>query len=349
MGVLNAWKHKAANAHLPQSNALRKDVKSQLQNAAGADYFMHRDPVWHVSEDFQRIFEDIGRQKGKEADYAFGSTSMVEQTDARKTGEKQNGESAEKNAPSTDLAHRRTDMSSMVEPSGMVENNMFLQKFSQMAFNRGTMSGAILGGTGKMMLFSCLKRTVGQTGPDNLRQRKLFEGSSQRRNVEGKDPDKVMFNRGETDGAVGLVVDVLRDARRTVDSITQLMSGKNALPSSSGASTLSQMYPFLSTDKEINLIESYKSQLSGATNVQDKEILKHAMEKTRALMEKKQQMKERFIVALREVSDRANDALEEFTAEGFMEEANEAVKVDVADDDTPPEEKSSLPEENEEM
>ena len=65
--------------------------------------------------------------------------------------------------------------------------------------------------------------------PTNLRQRKLFEGSSQRRNVSGHPPDQVLFNRGEADGAVGLVVDVLRDARRVVDAMTELASGKNQL------------------------------------------------------------------------------------------------------------------------
>ena len=43
-----------------------------------------------------------------------------------------------------------------------------------------------------------------------------------------------MFNRGEADGAVGLVVDVLRDARRVVDSMAELASGKNQLGKESG-------------------------------------------------------------------------------------------------------------------
>ena len=77
-----------------------------------------------------------------------------------------------------------------------------------------------------MMLFSCLKKTIGQSQPDKWQQRKLFEKASPMRNVPGHNPDKVVFNRGFTDSAVGLVVDTLRDARRTVEDMQGLVQGK---------------------------------------------------------------------------------------------------------------------------
>ena len=94
-----------------------------------------------------------------------------------------------------------------------------LQRFSETAFQRGTMSAAVLQGSGRMMLFSCLKKTIGQSQPNKWQQRKLFEKASPGRNAPGHNPDKVFFNRGFTDSAVGLVIDTLRDARRTVETM----------------------------------------------------------------------------------------------------------------------------------
>ena len=78
-----------------------------------------------------------------------------------------------------------------------------VRRFSETAFQRGTLSGAVLEGTGQMMLFSCLKKTVGQSQPDKWQQRKLFEKASPMRNVPGHSPDKVVFNRGFTHSAGG--------------------------------------------------------------------------------------------------------------------------------------------------
>lgn len=45
--------------------------------------------------------------------------------------------------------------------TGRPEDQDMLRRFSETAFQRGTLSGAVIRGTGQMMLFSCLKKTVG--------------------------------------------------------------------------------------------------------------------------------------------------------------------------------------------
>ena len=92
------------------------------------------------------------------------------------------------------------------------------------------------------MLISCLKRTVGQSEPTKEQQRRLFEGSSQQRNAANHTPDTIVFNRGFVCSAVGLVVDTLRDARRVVDSIANLATGKSNMGNAGGAETLQKMY-----------------------------------------------------------------------------------------------------------
>lgn len=336
MGGLQEWKKKAIQAPPEKGPGLEQAVRRQLAAAAGADYFDNRDPVRHITEDFQKTFDLMGTQKAKARSGELFQSEMPsivpglwqgEEAAQQAPGQEGQGRTGQGGQAGT-LAQQRgresfleqSSMADMVEPSGDSSQQMFLSRFSQVAFNRGTLAGAVLRGTGKMMLFSCLKRTAGQSQPTNLRQRKLFEGSSQRRNVSGHPPDQVLFNRGEADGAVGLVVDALRDARRVVDSMAELASGKNQLGAGSGAKTLQKAYPFLSDEKEQALLAEYRGKLKAAQDPQSKAILQHAIVKTEALMEKKRQMKQRFIETLRSISDSANKALDAFTQPGFIEE-----------------------------
>lgn len=77
-----------------------------------------------------------------------------------------------------------------------------VRRFSETAFQRGTLSGAVLQGTGQMMLFSCLKKTIGQSQPDKWQQRKLFEKASPMRNVPVHPPDREVFSQPSFAGAL---------------------------------------------------------------------------------------------------------------------------------------------------
>ena len=77
------------------------------------------------------------------------------------------------------------------------------------------------------------------------------------------DVEPVVFNRGFTDSAVGLVVDTLRDARRTVEDMRDLALGKSEM-GQAGADTLRTMYPFLDDSRDRELLEQYRDQLKEA-------------------------------------------------------------------------------------
>ena len=318
---------------------LERAVRRQLAGAAGAEYFQNRDPIYHITEDFQKTFDWIGTRKAEKLGSMDSETSMPRLTpglDYIEQPEERDGdfpEGREESARSRSQP-KKTDMDRMVAPSPYEGDRMFLSRFSEIAFQRGTMAGAVLRGSGKMMLFSCLKRTAGQSQPMNQRQQKLSEAGSQRRNVDGNPPDQVIFNRGQVDGAVGLVVDVLRDARRAVDSMSKLAEGKNALADSSGAETLRKMYPFLSDTRERELLQEYRERLASSQDAQDRGVLQHAIVKTQALIDKKQQMKQRFIARLREVSDAATQALADFEQPDFSEELTRLLTQ--AEDPGPP-------------
>ena len=349
MGMNSLQQKKRRPAPQQAQPRLEQTVRRQLAGAVGAEFFQNRDPIAHVTEDFQRTFDWIGSRKAQ----ALGGMEQEGQMPWQPPGLEglegaREGQEDDRMAepPGQELAGpggKATDMDRMVSPSPFPGDRMFLNRFSQIAFQRGTLAGAVLRGSGKMMLFSCLKRTAGQSQPVNQRQQKLSEAASQRRNVAGNSPDQVVFNRGQVDGAVGLVVDVLRDARRVVDSMTKLAQGENALPEGSGAETLRRTYPFLSDTRERELLAGYREKLDAAQSPQDRAVLQNAIVKTQALIDKKQQMKQRFTARLREVSDAAAQALADFEQPGFAQELTQLLAGQPALEPPPEDEGSGNP------
>ena len=55
----HAWvKRRQAQAAAPP--VTEKDTRRQLAWAAGSEFFSHRDPLYHITEDFQQAFDEIG-------------------------------------------------------------------------------------------------------------------------------------------------------------------------------------------------------------------------------------------------------------------------------------------------
>ena len=301
-------------------------VRRDLAQAAGTEFFQYRDPLYHVTENFQQTFDRIGRshaaqlagtQEETGTPGELGAMSEAREARARTGREQGQGQQQE----------RLRSLPNTVIP---------LQQFSETAFQRGNLSASILGGTGKMMLVSCLKRTIGQSGPKRIQQQSIFDTGSQRRNVPNRDPDQMVFNRTFADGAVGLVVDTIRDARRVVQSMEDMARGTGELYASD-TTTLRAMYPFLDNSREKQLMEQYSAQLEQTSDGRERAVLQNGLVHTRALLTKKHQMKIEFINKLRLITDRATEALAEFEAPGFAEEIAAALNE--------PEEEAPLAEE----
>lgn len=303
------------------ASRMEQTLGREMAWAAGTEDFQHRDPLYHVTESFQQTFDAMGRRHAAQLGREEGAPEQSPQ-----------GEQAQAQGEMPDSTSARS-----FYERGRPEEQDLLRRFSQTAFQRGTLSGAVLQGTGQMMLFSCLKKTVGQSQPDKWQQRKLFEKASPMRNVPGHSPDKVVFNRGFTHSAVGLVVDTLRDARRTVEDMRDLALGKSEM-GQAGADTLRTMYPFLDDSREKALLKQYRQQLREAGEGREKAALQNAAARMEALIEKKAQMKQEFINKLRFLSDRATEALAVFTQPGFSGELDQALREAVGAQEPPPEE-----------
>ena len=225
---------KRRQAPLPrQKTQLEQTLRRQAAWAAGSEFFQYRDPVYHVTESFQQTFDAMGRKHtaeltGARSGFPAAGPGIQPGEQARPPG----GEEGPVSSPLSFFG--REEPEQLPDPASSrsfyqmknEEDQAQLRRFSETAFQRGTLSAAVLGGTGRMMLFSCMKKTIGQSQPVKEQQRRLFDGASQVRNVPGHIPDQVVFNRTFIDSAVSLVVDTLRDARRTVEDMRDLVSGR---------------------------------------------------------------------------------------------------------------------------
>ena len=301
----------------PKQKGLEQTLRRQMAWAAGTEQFQHRDPLYHVTENFQQTFDAMGRRHA--AQLAGGQR---EQAAGEQGGQQQVGQMPDSTSARDFYERSRPDDQDMI------------RRFSETAFQRGTLSGAVLQGTGQMMLFSCLKKTVGQSQPDKWQQRKLFEKASPMRNVPGHSPDRVVFNRGFTDSAVGLVVDTLRGARRTVEDMRDLALGRSEM-GEHGADTLRTMYPFLDDSRERKLLEQYREQLRGAGESGEKAALQTAVARMEALVDKKAQMRLEFANKLSFLADRATEALEVFSEPGFAGALDRALRQAVGAEEPP--------------
>lgn len=313
----------------------RQSVKRELAWASGSEYFQNRDPLYHVNEQFQMTFDRVGmehaRRLAEESGSGFSEEERREQSQPLSGRENQPGRG--------ERVFRSPAGAEKMLPGSQVP----METFARTAFQRGELSGAVLAGTGKMMLVSCLKRTVGQSGPMIQGQETLFGTGSQRRNIPGHDPDMVQFNRNVTDSAVGLVVDVLRDARRTVQSMEDLADGCGELEQGEGGTTLRAMYPFLDDRRERELAETYRARLADTDDPRQVPVLQNALVHTQALIQKKAQMKQEFINKLRQISQRAEQFLEELSQPEVGAEIAAALLQPEPDWPEPPEDEGGWP------
>ena len=335
----------------------RREVRQQLSLASGESVGENKDPVSSVTENFRQTFDSIGCRR---AGALTQDMSSGENIAARRTGQAENQAVYPDSFPGqreSIAGHDRQTPQRTDSGQTMPESGILLEKFSETAFRRGTLSASVLGGTGKMMLVSCLKRSGAQTDPNSRNEAALFGTGNQTRNVPGHAPDRMLFSRGVVNSAVGLVVDTLRDARQTVDTLRDMALGTGELRGGIENSALLKLYPFLDTSREKAMAEQYEARLRENTDVQERAVLQNALVHTRAMLDRKVSMKEEFINKLRQISDRAVQALEEFEAPGFGEEVWRAVSGQEANDenippddgDVPPDSRENIPPDDENM
>ena len=297
----------------------KKSTDAKFAWAVGAAKLEQHNPTYHVTESFQQSFDRIGRSHAAAAAGGFSAESE----DAAKEQPRSESEREQTDGKPTEDGQKTKTPSKEQDNRERAETSP-LTKFSEIAFRRGAMSSAVLNGTGKMMLVSCLKRTAYQYEPRMLQQRELQVESAHVRPIPGHSPDQLLVNRGFAHSALGIVVDTLRDARRVVESMTQVARSADE-PTQADRATMYRLYPFLDDSRDAELEAEYREKLAACTDDRMKPILQNALVKTLALRAKKAQMKNEFINKLRFISDRATETLSELETAGIEDELIAAV------------------------
>lgn len=321
------WLQRKQAVSSPPVGFRREQYERQMAWAAGTEAFQHRDPLYHINESFQMRFDAVGRKRAAEL-----------------TGEEEEAQSPKGSAPE---AGKEGDWPDPTDASKLFqrrnpETQGKLRRFSETAFQRGTLSGAVLQGTGTMMLFSCLKKTAGQSQPDGLRQRKLFERGPVLRNTPDYNEANFISNRGFVNSAVGIVLNALTNARNVVEEMqAQVQSGGTG-----ASSTLRNMYPFLDDTRERELLETYreKQRTLSQEDPEGQAALQNALTHTEAAIAKKAQLKQELIDRLQFISRRAGEALEVFSEPDFPQRMSEALEDALSGAEPPPAEGGEPPE-----
>ncbi len=297
-----------------------EDIRRQIAGATGTEKFQNRDPIFHIDESFCQSFDLAGMERSKKTDESGGKESSGQNEEESKKEEGDRKESELSSNPKTDFESKYETRKDENEPK--------MGRFAETAFKRGQLSSAVIAGTGKSMFFSCLNRSVGQENAKNRKERKLFQKESVHRLIPGNAGAKLIVNRGEAESAVGLVTDSLKDARWTLKSMEDVANGKMG---GAGAETYRKQYPFLTDDKEKGLIEAYKERLKNTDSPKEKQNLNSAIVKLEHVIEKKAQMKKRFLDHLRKLQFDALAAEQMFLSEDFLKNAFAESAETVAD------------------
>ena len=331
-------KKRRPQAQMPADSPISdRAVKRQLAWASYSEQFQSRDPMFHITENFMRSFDAMGSMQAEKLANSmkedvpglfnlFGGSSEEQK---RKAKEKENASSMQESKAfdeggdeGSKALYRQSRMNEEFEENKHGQGGL-MNKFTEMTFMRGKMSAAVLRGTGNMMLFSCLKRTLGQSQPMKLQQRKLFQGGSRQwkpMNTKASDAQSTTVVRNEVfaDSAIGLVFNVTKDARRTVDQMSELIENGGT-----GTETWERMMPFLSFQKEETLLDQYTKQLeqlgSGPESEKERSTLSKAITRTQTMLAKKKQMRNEFMFKLRAISGQAREAAAVFSDTDFQE------------------------------
>ncbi|MDO4962109.1 MAG: hypothetical protein Q4E57_09750 [Eubacteriales bacterium] len=331
----------------PRTEGYTEDsLKRRLAWAAGTEKFQHRDPTFHLTESFRQNFDIRGKELGGvSAGQGFSENAGA----SGGLGEAGNA------GYGTDY----TSMRDVFEPREGQENR--LKKFANISFQRGNMAAAIVEGTGKMMLVSTLKRTIGQEHSYNFKERKLFQAMSVHKEIPAHQNALTIVNRGFAESAVGMMVDVLKDARQSLNNLTAIAEGGDSIDKHSGLETLRKEYPFLLTDREDALLKEYaerrselEAELSGIRGEnagapvrrdprEELELLKEAEERVLTVKRRKETTRREFLQKLRVLNAQALRAQAEFESPALLELVANVIQG-ITEAEVPPGEPTGPPE-----
>lgn len=264
-----------------------------LRANAGAGSYRRKDPVYALAESFAQTFDLMGRQRVRAA---------------------------------AGLEPGQLQGVNML-PYIADDNGRYLRRFSQYAFQNGRLAGAILQGRGELALHVCIRRAAGLAGLTGTEVRRKIDKTADHRRV-AQTEDWVHFG-GDPHAAVALVAGVTRSASQLLREI------RKAGDQLEGAqvTTLREVFPFLYEDEDRELIEQLsrkqrQMQLDGKAEGAQYRAVCAALDKARAMLSKKRQMRAEFLNRLDVMLYNARQAEELFGSEAFAESVERSLTAE---------------------
>lgn len=299
-----------------QKRALNNNIKS-------ADLFMPTgglkgvDPVYALTNAFSKRFDALGKYyAGKMA-----QDNALEKNDSMQPTSEKDSSETEKRAlnDSPEYVHSRREL----------DECQFADRFSSYAFRGGKLATAVMAGQGKQMFTVCLSRALGRSYQGGERQTKLLSGSAPERQV-GNMSSSVRFNR-DAQSAVSIVTDAVRGSSRLLELFEKLADDSGQLTDTplemNKIDTLRMTMPFLRTTDDRAAIISCRERLRELENdaspgaAQTARLLRSALVKQTAVLNRKEEQKRSFLTILSEVSRNVREAEKLFSSGGFAEQA----------------------------
>lgn len=274
------------------SEGFREESQAQehffkiMRANAGAGSYACKDPVYALSESFSQTFDLVGKQAARTAMGA--SVQQMDQQD--------------------------TDMSSYIAN----DTSQYLQRFTQYAFQNGRLAGAILQGQGRMALHACISRSAGMAGMTDTVMRRKVEANASRRKIQ-QGVGWVDFG-ADAHAAVALVADTTRTAIQLLEDIRKAsnqIEGKQV-------TTLREIFPFLFDQEDRELIaqlEERRRQMQFRGDVQSVQYraVDASLNKARAVLQKKAQMRRAFLDRLDLMLESARAAERMYSDASFLD------------------------------
>ena len=308
-------KNKRNVAAAREESRPRRSVEAELAQIAGLEKASSRDPVHHLIEHSRGMFDLLGRVNAeKMMDPERDSFDAVNK-ELSDSGAKGKHEQALEDSRSKSGGGSEND----TQEDGGMETGEFYRRFSETAFTKGKLMCAVEQGGGKMMLTSCIRRTVDQSPPTDSRQSDVRERGATRMRVP--DSRASLSYHKFTRGALSLVVETAQNLTKTLETMERMASGdvddRLGLPD---IDTASRMYPFLNTRPEKQKLESYREQLRGLPDGDKKRALEYGINRLNTIIDHKNRMRVNFLFELRKLLDDSRRAAELFSQPAVGEE-----------------------------
>lgn len=303
MSSIKIPERKKAKMQINPQAGIQEQALQLLRANAGAAHRRNLDPVYALSESYAQTFDFVGRQRVQE-------TAGIRQADFTGTG---------------------------MQDTVCNEESPYLRRFSEYAYRNGRLAAAILQGRGELVLNTCIRKSAGMSeGPVKDVQRRV-DKSFDRRRIPQSGGAQVDFS-----GDVRSAINITLDASKTASQVLQSIYNAAALLDENEVASIKEIFPFLFDEEEHVLAQQLsrrKREMEEGGNVEGVQYraVCVSLDKTRSVLNKKAQMKNRFLSELEQMLANAKAAEEIFQSDAYRQAAAEMLQTEYAEGAKPDE------------